>query len=337
MYHPVISDVEGLEISADEKALFEEYRPYGFILFKRNCDNPDQVRKLTREMRKCIGNDNAPILIDQEGGRVARLTPPHWKRYPAAGAYSKLYETNPDLATAAVQVHASLMAADLSALGINVDCFPDVDLFFEGADKVIGDRSYGERPNKVATLARAASEGMISGGVIPVMKHLPGHGRADVDSHKTLPVVDTSREELQKTDFIPFKRLNDLPCAMTAHVVYSDIDNKNCATISKKVIKNIIRGEFGFEGVLFSDDLSMKALSDNPAQNALSALKAGCDLALHCNGTLEERRAVLMATKAMSAKQLDRLAVIFSQRREPREIEHDKLYGWLMEVIKEYE
>lgn len=337
MFKPVISDVKGLEISADEKALFEEFRPFGFILFQRNCDNPKQVKSLVTQMKECLGNDNAPILIDQEGGRVARLRPPHWKRYPAAGVYSSLYETNPELATAAVQVHASLMAADLTALGINVDCFPDADIFYEGADKVIGDRSYGERPQKVAVLARAAAEGMISSGVIPVMKHLPGHGRADVDSHKILPVVNTKIDELRETDFIPFKRLNDLPCAMTAHVVFSDIDSEKCATISKKIIRNIIRKEIGFNGVLFSDDLSMRALSDDPAKNAANALKAGCDLAVHCNGTLEERRSVLKTVKALKEAEAQRLKSVFAKRRTPREINEDKLYAWLMDVVKEYE
>lgn len=337
MYKPVISDVEGLELRADELALFEEFPPFGFILFKRNCDNPDQVRKLTSQMRDCLGKDDVPILIDQEGGRVARLSPPHWKRYPAAGAYSKLYEINANLAEKAVHVHGNLMAADLIDLGINIDCFPDADLFYEGADKVIGDRSYGEFPDKVSVLARAAAEGMISGGVIPVMKHLPGHGRADVDSHDTLPIVDTKIEELRITDFIPFRRMNDLPCAMTAHVVYSDIDKKKCATISKKVIENIIRKEIGFKGVLFSDDLSMRALSEDPAKNAVDALAAGCDLALHCNGTLEERKAVLKATTIMNANSEKRLGSILKQRKKPARIEREKLYAWLMEVIGEYE
>lgn len=337
MYKPVISDVEGLEISAEEKALFQEYRPIGFILFQRNCDNPDQVRKLVRQMRDCITNDDAPILIDQEGGRVARLRPPHWNRYPAAGTYSALYESNPELATAAVQVHASLMAADLVDLGINVDCFPDADLFYDGADKVVGDRSYGDDPNKVAVLAGAAADAMIAGGVIPVMKHLPGHGRADVDSHKSLPIVDTKLADLRRTDFSPFRKLSNLPCAMTAHVVYSDIDNKKCATISKKIIKKIIRGEIGFEGILISDDLSMKALGDDPVQNALNALKAGCDLALHCNGTLEERHAVLRAVKSLNPRKEKRLTDIFAKKREPRKVEYDKLYAWLMDIVKEYE
>lgn len=336
MYHPVIIDVEGLEISAEEKALFRQYKPSGFILFQRNCDNPNQVKALTNEMRQCVGNDNVPILIDQEGGRVARLKPPHWKKYPAAGVYSELYDQNPELAVTAVQVHASLMAADLSDVGINVDCYPDADLLYEGANKVIGDRSYGDNANKVTALARAAVEGMISSGVMPVIKHLPGHGRADVDSHLSLPIVDASIDDLRKTDFVPFKNLNDLPCAMTAHVIYSDIDAAKCATISPVVVKEIIRGEIGFEGVLFSDDLSMKALDKSPEQNALDALAAGCDLALFCNGSLDERKAVLKATVDQKIGEESKILNTFKKRRAPREIDRPALYDWLMDVVSEY-
>ncbi|MEZ5757228.1 MAG: beta-N-acetylhexosaminidase [Emcibacteraceae bacterium] len=337
MFHPVITDVEGLEIRAEERALFKEFRPYGFILFQRNCDNPDQVKKLTDQMKEIIGNPDAPILVDQEGGRVARLKPPHWPAYPAAGVYSKLFDDNPELAATAVQVHARLMAADLVKVGINVDCFPVADIYYEGADKVIGDRAYGDNAEKVSILARAAAEGMIAGGITPVIKHIPGHGRADVDSHKSLPTVDTPLDELKKTDFIPFKKLNDFPCAMTAHVIYSAIDSENCATISRKIIGDIIRGEIAFRGVLFSDDLSMKALNKAPEQNAVDALVAGCDLALHCNGTLEERRAVLKATTDKQLGSENRLDYFFKKKRISSEIDHGQLYGWLSDVVKGYD
>lgn len=337
MYHPVITDVEGLNVNAEERALFSEFRPFGFILFKRNCDNPEQVKALTDQMRALSGNEDIPILIDQEGGRVARLGPPHWKKYPCAEIYSSIYETSPDLAITAVQVHASLMAADLVNVGINVNCYPVADLLFEGADKVIGDRSYGERPNKVSLLARAASEGMLSSGIIPIIKHIPGHGRADVDSHLKLPVVDTPLEILRETDFIPFGNLNDMPCAMTAHVIYSAIDAENCATISPKLINDVIRGEMGFEGVLISDDVSMKALHDSPADNALASLEAGCDLALHCNGTFEERRSVLEATKNKLLGDDSRIIEILKRKRTPRDINKEMLYDWLLNVIKGYE
>ena len=336
MHHPVIIDVEGLEISADEKALFNEFRPAGFILFQRNCNNPDQVKALTDAMRECVGNHDIPILIDQEGGRVARLRPPHWKKYPAAGVYADLYEDNPELAVTAVQVHATLMATDLDDLGINVDCYPDADIFYAGADKIIGDRSYGDNALKVTALARAAAEGMISNGVMPVIKHLPGHGRADVDSHLSLPIVDASVDDLRKTDFVPFRNLNDLPCAMTAHVIYSEIDAEKCATISPKIIKDIIRGEIGFEGVLFSDDLSMKALDKSPEENALDALAAGCDLALFCNGSLEERRSVLKATANQKIEADGKVLTTFKKRRASREIDRSALYDWLIDVIREY-
>ena len=336
MHHPVIIDVEGLEISADEKALFNEFRPAGFILFQRNCNNPDQVKALTDAMRECVGNHDIPILIDQEGGRVARLRPPHWKKYPAAGVYADLYEDNPELAVTAVQVHATLMATDLDDLGINVDCYPDADIFYAGADKIIGDRSYGDNALKVTALARAAAEGMISNGVMPVIKHLPGHGRADVDSHLSLPIVDASVDDLRKTDFVPFINLNDLPCAMTAHVIYSEIDAEKCGTISSKIIKDIIRGEIGFEGVLFSDDLSMKALDKSPEENALDALAAGCDLALFCNGSLEERRSVLKATANQKIEADGKVLTTFKKRRASREIDRSALYDWLIDVIREY-
>lgn len=337
MIHPVITDVEGVKITADEKALFKECRPFGFILFKRNCHSPKQLKALTDEMRELSGNDDIPILIDQEGGRVARLGPPHWRKYPSAEVYSHIYEVSPELATTAVQIHANMMAAELVEAGINVDCYPVADILFEGADKVIGDRSYGDRPNKVSFLARAASEGMLSNGVIPIIKHIPGHGRADVDSHLKLPVVDTPLETLRETDFIPFKNLNDMPCAMTAHVIYSGIDADKCATISPKIIKDIIRGEMEFEGVLFSDDISMKALSGTPAENALDALDAGCDLALHCNGSLQERRSVLEATKDKLIDENNRIIEILKKKRAPRDINQEMLYDWLLNVIKGYE
>jgi len=337
MYHPVISDVEGLEISAAERALFSEFPPYGFILFKRNCENSEQIRALTSEMREIIGFDNAPILIDQEGGRVARLGQPNWPVYPSAEVYSKLYETNPDLASSAVQVQAQLMADELLKVGISVNCYPVADLLYSGADKVIGDRAYGDCPNKVSVLAHSAAQGTINGGIIPMMKHLPGHGRADVDSHKELPVVRASLDDLNKADFIPFSYLSYLPCAMTAHVIYTAIDPINCATVSKTVISDIIRDKIGFKGVLFSDDLSMKALSGRPEKNALDALSAGCDLAVHCNGDILERRAVLEATADNLLERENRLNYFFNQKVKSVDVDYNKLYHWLLETVKGYE
>lgn len=337
MVHPVITDVEGFEVSDKEKDLFKKYPPFGFILFKRNCDTPDQVKALTTEMRDICGNDDLPILIDQEGGRVARLGPPNWKKYPAAGVYADLYDDHPNLAVKAVSIHAMLMAAELINVGVNVDCYPVADILYAGADKVIGNRAYGDFQEKVSILARAAAEGMIVSGVTPIIKHIPGHGRADVDSHLSLPIVDTPRDELSLSDFMPFKALNDLPCAMTAHVIYSDIDAEKCATISSKVITEVIRQEIGFEGVLISDDLSMKALNKTAAENALDALNAGCDLALHCNGTLKEREAVLKATEEMVLADDNKLNEYFRKKRQAKDIDQDMLYNWLSDVIKGYE
>jgi beta-N-acetylhexosaminidase len=337
MVLPVISDVEGFEISADEKALFQAYTPYGFILFKRNCDTPEQLKSLTDQMRDVVGDENVPILIDQEGGRVARLGPPNWNKYPAAGIYSNFYECDAKLAINAVKIHAMLMAYELKKSGINVDCYPVADILFEGAHKVIGDRSYGEETNKIIELARAGAEGMMEMGVTPIIKHIPGHGRANVDSHLTLPIVDTSIKVLRNTDFEPFRVLNDLPCAMTAHVIYSDIDPDNCSTISKKINENIIRGEIGFQGVLFSDDLSMKALNKSAAGNAVDALNAGCDLALHCNGSLDERREVLEAVTELTKNEIDRLNSYFVKNEMINQFDYQDNYNWLMSVIKGYE
>lgn len=337
MVRPVISDVEGFEISAKEKALFQEHKPFGFILFKRNCDNQKQLKRLTDQMRDVVEDENVPILVDQEGGRVARLGPPSWNKYPSAQIYSHIYDDDPPLAIEAVKLHVMLMADDLLKSGINVDCYPVLDLLFDGADKIIGDRSFGRTPQKIIALARSGAEAMMSVGVTPIIKHIPGHGRADVDSHLSLPKVATSIDELRLTDFMPFKALNDMPCAMTAHVIYSDIDENNCATISKKIITEIIRDEIGFKGVLFSDDITMKALNKSAAQNALDALSAGCDLALHCNGNLDDRRAVLAATNDLTTDEYVRLKSFFFSANNMTSIDHTKFYTRLEEIIKEYQ
>lgn len=336
MVRPIISDVEGLEMSVDEKTLFKEHKPFGFILFKRNCDNQKQLKKLTDQMREIVEDDHVPILVDQEGGRVARLGPPAWKKYPAAQTYSDIYDENPDLALRAVKLHATLMADELLKSGINVDCYPVLDLLFDGADKVVGDRSFGRSPEKVINLAKAGAEAMIAAGVTPIIKHMPGHGRADVDSHMSLPIVDTPINLLRETDFAPFKALNDLPCGMTAHVIYSLVDELNCATISKKVISEIIRDEIGFKGVLFSDDITMKALNKSSAENAQDALNAGCDLALHCNGTLKDRREVLEITSDLDDNEYERLRSFFITKKSNNYIDHQNLHNQLQEILTEY-
>lgn len=290
----------GMELSEAEKAFFRDAQPWGFILFGRNIADPDQVRRLVSDLRETVGDARAPVLIDQEGGRVARLKPPHWPERPTAASIGALHDHAADIAREAAYLNARLIAHDLHALGINVDCTPVLDLQIAGADVVIGDRAFATDPATVVTLGRAVIAGMIDGGVLPVMKHVPGHGRATADSHLALPRVDAPHEELSTTDFVPFRGLADCPMAMTAHVVYAAIDPRRPATTSPRVVREIIRKEIGFEGLLMSDDLSMKALEGPLAKRAKAALFAGCDVVLHCNGGMDEMRDV-----AQEAKPLD--------------------------------
>ena len=299
----VILGCAGTTLSRDEIAFFRDSNPFGFILFQRNCGTPDQVRALVAEMRASVGRDSAPVLIDQEGGRVARLKPPHWRHPPAAEVFSRLSEHGAE----AAKLNAQMIAFELLALGINVNCAPVLDLPQTDADPIIGDRISGETPEKAATLGRAACEGYLAGGVVPVIKHIPGHGRATVDSHKALPIVAASHEDLSAFDFKPFKALADMPWAMTAHVVYQALDAHNPATSSAKVISDVIRGEIGFEGVLLSDDLSMQALRGSFTDRAETALKAGCDVVLHCNGVMDEMQAVVAGCAALNATALERI------------------------------
>ncbi|WP_374390026.1 beta-N-acetylhexosaminidase [Brevundimonas sp.] len=280
----------GHRLTEAEKTFFAETRPWGFILFRRNIDTPDQVRALTSELRAAIGNADAPILIDQEGGRVQRMGPPHWPKYPPGDAYLKA--TN-DLSTARelVRLGARLMAHDLREVGINVDCAPVLDTPVPGAHDIIGDRAYGADPETVAQLGRAAAEGLLAGGVLPVIKHMPGHGRAFADSHRDLPVVHADLDTLDAWDFAPFKSLSDMPIGMTAHIVFTAIDPKRPATQSRKAIR-MIRERLGFGGLLLSDDLVMNALSGTLTQRAHKALKAGCDIVIHWNGVMDEMRQV---------------------------------------------
>ena len=298
----------GLSLTPDERAFFRDTRPWGFILFKRNVDTPDQVRALVDELRACVGRDDAPVLIDQEGGRVQRLGPPHWRRYPPGRAYGDLPANDPLMRREVVRLGARLLAHDLAALGINVDCVPVLDVPEPGAHDVIGDRAYGDTAQEVAALGRAAAEGLIAGGVLPVIKHIPGHGRAHADSHLALPVVEASLANLDARDFAPFKVLSDMPMAMTAHVVYTAIDPRKPATTSRKAVAEIIRGTIGFGGLLMSDDLSMKALSGDFTERARASLAAGCDVVLHCNGDMAEMRAVAAGTKVLAGKAKARAA-----------------------------
>jgi beta-N-acetylhexosaminidase len=317
----VILGCTGEELSPEEHRLFRAADPLGFILFRRNCREPAQVRDLVAALREAIGRDDAPILIDQEGGRVARLGPPHWRRYPSAGRLGSLPDPQ---AAAAARLGARLIADDLRALGITVDCLPVLDLPVSGADPVIGDRAYGSDPGRVAALGRAVCEGLLEGGVLPVIKHIPGHGRALLDSHHACPVVETGADELSHTDFAPFRALAGMPWAMTAHIVYMAIDPTAPATLSERVISQAIRGEIGFDGVLVSDDLSMRALGGEIGERAARALAAGCDLVLHCNGDRREMEAIIAATGPISARTAARLAQAEGVRRRSAYLKFDR-------------
>jgi beta-N-acetylhexosaminidase len=303
----------GERLSAEERAFFAAADPVGLILFRRNCRSPDQVRALIDETRAALGRADAPVLIDQEGGRVARLQPPHWRRYPSAATLAALPQVEQ-----AVRLGARLIADDLAALGVTVDAAPVLDLPVAGADTVIGDRAYGRDPAFVARLGRAVCAGLLEGGVLPIVKHMPGHGRARVDSHTALPVVDESEEVLAATDFAPFRSLADMPWAMTAHVVYSAIDAGHPATLSRRMIDRVIRGTIGFDGVLASDDIGMGALQGSIADRVTGALAAGCDVVLHCNGTLDEMREAADAARPITSQTSARLARAEAMRRAVR-------------------
>jgi beta-N-acetylhexosaminidase len=302
----VILGCAGKSLSKDEIDFYRGERPWGFILFARNIGEPAEIADLVAGLRASVGRPHAPVFIDQEGGRVQRLRPPIAPNYPSGSALGALYRSDRDAGLRAARLMARLHAFDLQRFGISADCLPVLDVPIEGASDVIGTRAYGKDPATVTALGRAAAEGLMSGGVLPVMKHIPGHGRAFSDSHLELPKVDTPLAELRRHDFAPFKALADLPMAMTAHVVYTAIDAAAPATTSKKVVSDIVRGEIGFDGLLISDDTSMKALSGDFADKAAAILAAGCDIVLHCNGVMEEMRGIVSRTVPLQGKSLQR-------------------------------
>jgi len=316
-----ITGVSGLELSAAEREFVRAERPWGFILFKRNIDTAAQISNLVRELRGLVECADAPVLIDQEGGRVQRLGPPHWPVYPPGAAFGALYDIDPQLGLSAARLSSRLIADDLAALGVTVDCLPLADVPVEGADAVIGDRAYGTEPGKVASIARAVTEGLEQGGVLPVLKHIPGHGRATADSHVGLPTVDTARNELERTDFAAFQPLADLPMAMTAHVVFSALDPAHPATTSATIIREVIRGVIGFQGLLMSDDVSMNALAGTITERTRAIVDAGCDMVLHCNGKLDEMRDVARETPELAGEALQRAIRALASRKPPQPLD----------------
>ncbi|MBR0798021.1 beta-N-acetylhexosaminidase [Bradyrhizobium jicamae] len=312
-----ITGISGPVLNDAERDFLRAERPWGFILFKRNIETPAQVAALVGELRAATGDSNAPVLIDQEGGRVQRLGPPHWPVYPPGASFSALYDVDPNLGLTAARLSSRLIAADLADLGISVDCLPLADVPVAGADAVIGNRAYGTEPGKVAAIARAVTEGLEQGGVLPVLKHIPGHGRATADSHFRLPTVDTAKTELERTDFAAFRPLADLPMAMTAHVVFSALDPAQPATTSATIIEQVIRGLIGFHGLLMSDDVSMNALAGSIAERTAAIFSAGCDIVLHCNGDIDEMREVALETPELAGKALERANRALAARRLP--------------------
>jgi beta-N-acetylhexosaminidase len=301
-----IFGMSGTRLTADEKAFFGKVQPWAYILFGRNIADAAQLRCLTDELRIVSGRRNVPIFIDQEGGRVQRIKPPLAPNYPSGREIGALYRRSRNMGLRAAWLMSRLHAFDLAAYGINADCLPVLDVPVEGAHDVIGDRAYERHAETVAEIGAAAAQGLLDGGILPVIKHIPGHGRGAADSHLNLPVVDTSHAELARTDFVPFKALRALPLAMTAHITYSALDPENCATLSARVISKVIRKEIGFNGLLMSDDVSMKALSGDFSTRSAAIIRAGCDVVLHCNGDMDEMQAVAGALAPLSGNALKR-------------------------------
>ena len=318
----VVFGCSGLTLTEKERDFFRETKPLGFILFARNIESPEQVKKLIADLVETQEREIVPILIDQEGGRVARLKPPHWNCYPPAGMIAKLPD---EKAKRATYLTARLIADDLRKLGFTLNCSPVLDLLFEGADSVIGDRSFGTDPERVSILGKQSCNGFLDGGISPIIKHIAGHGRATSDSHKALPVVDTDLETLHKTDFIPFKNLKNCDYAMTAHIVYSAVDAKAPLSTSRKTLQKIVRSEIGFNGVLFSDALRMSALTGTVAERAVAVLDAGCDVALHCTGKLSEMKKIAKVIPDLSAETFLKIATAEEKRNSSlKEKEFDR-------------
>lgn len=303
---PAVFGMSGLSLSAEEKAFFRDCDPAGYIIFGRNIESKQQLRALTDEMRAIHGRDDLAILIDQEGGRVQRMTEPIWPKFPAGEIFDKLYEIAPATAIEAARLNAQALAVSLNEVGITVDCLPLLDVRQPDANNVIGDRALGSEPMRVAALGRAILDGLQKGGVVGVVKHMPGHGRTSVDTHKALPTVTASDEELE-IDLQPFKTLKDAPMGMTGHLLFTEWDADTPSTLSEAIIEGIIRDRIGFDGLLYTDDLDMEALSGTVPERAERAQKAGCDIALNCWAKMDDMTGIVEKLEPMSAKTGQRL------------------------------
>lgn len=310
---PAIFGCSGLALTDKERAFFQKVKPAGFILFARNIESRKQVSALTADLKKSVGRHKVPILIDQEGGRVQRMAMPEWRAYPPMTVFGDMAMKDPTLAASALRLNCRLIADDLRRVGITVNCLPLLDVRQKDADEIIGDRAFSDNPLLVAALGRIAVDALKEGGVQPVIKHIPGHGRAAVDSHLALPTVKTSLDVMDETDFMPFKAVKDAGFAMTAHIIYSAVDADNPATLSRLVISRIIRMRLGFRGFLMTDDLSMKALQGGLGELAEKSIAAGCDLALHCNGDMDEMRAIAAKLKPVDIGFEKRIATLIKE------------------------
>lgn len=328
-----ITGVAGPALTADERGFLRDQRPWGFILFRRNILNVAQVSDLVSEIRAIVGRESAPVLVDQEGGRVQRFQPPVWSSYPSGATLGRLFERDGVKGLRAARLSARLIAADLDEVGVDVDCLPLGDIPIPGANDVIGDRAYGTNQLTVAAVGRAVADGLADGGVLPVLKHIPGHGRAMVDSHDLLPVVDTARAKLEAVDFAPFRSLADLPMAMTAHVIYTSIDRARPATTSATIISEVIRGHIGFGGLLMSDDVSMNALKGSIGERSREIIAAGCDVVLYCNGKFDEMRAVADNVPELGGPALRRADAALAARRPPQLFDRDAARGELDRLV----
>lgn len=307
----VIYGFEGQALKEDEIAFFKEAKPWGYILFARNIETPEQVRRLTDSLRDLSGCGTLPILVDQEGGRVARFREPHWRKAPPASVFGEIYARNRKQGLEAVRLNSRLLADELYAAGLTINCLPMLDVRAGGSDDVvIGDRAYSDDPEAITELGRAAAEGLLEGGILPTIKHLPGHGRSLVDSHYSLPVVEAPVKELEKTDFVPFRALNHLPIAMTGHLIFTALDPQTPSTLSKVIVEEVIRsdaeGRIGFDGLLLTDDISMEAIGGTYEERAQKALDAGCDIVLHCNGKMPEMMALASEIPVLAGKSAKR-------------------------------
>ncbi len=330
-----IFDCEGPRASREEKDFFRDVDPWGFIVFARHCASANALRAHCEELRECVGRDDAPILIDQEGGRVARMKPPTFPPYPPPSVFGELWRLDPKRARQAARLDGRLLARLVSDCGVSLNCVPMLDVPQPDADPaVIGDRALARHPEIIAALGAEIIEGALEGGALPVIKHLPGHGRALCDSHQALPCVTARLEDLRAVDFAPFKTLNHAPMGMTAHVLYEALDAAHCATMSETIIRDIIRGEIGFDGVLFGDDLKMKALGGALENRARDSLEAGCDVVLCCNFSMDEKRAVIDGLRELSGKPAQRGAAALGKRRPPELFDTAEAYQRLQYLLR---